>query len=973
MSDEEVPTDFVVHEPPSSFHFIIPNECCTHVLVKRTTGEHSFPVGFQLPELTVPTDNANIPSVNDWASQTGDLCSVSLHYLGLRLYLRDIVWRNPNLSFDREENILVADLLGPSTVPPPFSWSPLEQVKTAVWECINRNINLPSLIEDILYSSGQCLKSEQASQADPFSIPFFAQPWRQLGWYSNVEHWFRKTMDEKSVRLRKGGYLTQVCNAPQSTVLQYPLESAPAEDINTLFNYKRATKHYVFLKSSCTSVPEALITESVASHLPKYVPKVVAVKDDYTFIQIGAAGSASPSPREILHALVDIQHRSLSFVKSLQAAGVPYHGLDWHAKNLESVLHHPSLKLFAGNEFYVNLVNHLSDLQTLFAELAAYKIPQTLIHGDFDSLNVLQNPREKEAVQVIDWASSAIGHPFVDFLRFTVVDDYGTGDDDAKSYYLRQWERFESRDNIKRAVGLAYPVMLCENLCVVLKQHECAGSFERETFQHILHERLCSISGTLAKRRHNICTFRDESDAVSLLLISKECGRYLLVRHEGVALSLPVIRVFDIAGTAATDNQLDGHGIRVMIQSQLGIDVRVVRSLWLNTTNGKSDQRCALILEMLNTESHAPPGHFWIDSNCTKIFLNGREERVIVEAFFREVQGGRDAGITKMHWQQFGWLAQMSKWAESQLLRVGLHKSSEFEEVRTSLFGTVWKANVKKTDGKHPRNAYSSTESVFLKASILNKAEGSVLSEISSFTKNIPSVIGVNPNTNTFLMEGKRIDDQCEMDWPRLFHEIGRLHANSVAHIDGLVNSGLLQRFDCCWMRQNVKRLFQRCIEFLGKEKNTLEMMTFPLRLVEGCLQELEALSLPLTLVHGDLHLGNIGQKTATGYMILDWSSAFVGVPLCDLAVMTKLSDEAEFGDGEDWQSDYMSAWEEGKMPNMDFGRAVKLSLVYYWILNIHSLLALAEEIDTSDVVYLGKLLSEALEQLESAAQQTAT
>jgi len=53
---------------------------------------------------------------------------------------------------------------------------------------------------------------------------------------------------------------------------------------------------------------------------------------------------------------------------------------------------------------------------------------------------------------------------------------------------------------------------------------------------------------------------------------------------------------------------------------------------------------------------------------------------------------------------------------------------------------------------------------------------------------------------------------------------------------------------------------------------------------LERCLEQLEALGLPETLGHGDLHAGNFALGDQGAAVVFDWSDAFVGHPLFDLA-----------------------------------------------------------------------------------------
>lgn len=66
-----------------------------------------------------------------------------------------------------------------------------------------------------------------------------------------------------------------------------------------------------------------------------------------------------------------------------------------------------------------------------------------------------------------------VSHPFYDFnriTRFSFPD--GIIDDDAEDVYLEKWEVFESRENVKKAVKLCRPLLVCDNMYNLLQIYE---------------------------------------------------------------------------------------------------------------------------------------------------------------------------------------------------------------------------------------------------------------------------------------------------------------------------------------------------------------------------------------------------------------------------------------------------------------------------------------------------------------------
>lgn len=90
-------------------------------------------------------------------------------------------------------------------------------------------------------------------------------------------------------------------------------------------------------------------------------------------------------------------------------------------------------------------------------------------------------------------------------------------------------------------------------------------------------------------------------------------------------------------------------------------------------------------------------------------------------------------------------------------------------------------------------------------------------------------------------------------------------------------------------------------------------------------LGELEAIGLPDTLTHGDLHLGNVAAAGRT--RIFDWSDACVGHPFLDLAHLLVRVPEVDGPVDSAWPEAYLAAWRDG-WPDATLRRALDLAVV---------------------------------------------
>lgn len=973
-----------IEDQPNVFHFIIPNADSTRILVGGSTNVPGSNIVFRLPSISPPKGDGDTPWVNSWNGETDDLCKVVSDLLGLRIYARDLVWVNPDVPSGCEEAIIIADLLGPCADPSSDYWIPLEQVSKVSWEHIHSQVDIPKLVFGVLSATvdsccntrpmdtqDECVGAEQSISHGPVHRQIPTLPlWRRPGWFADIERWFISTINEKSLQVRPGGFLTQARNMYYSTVLKCPVEVGSDSDISSFNGCFPAREFYVFLKCSCLNFHEALMTNAIAFHLPEFVPKVLAIRDECTFIQVGAFDKFDISPSSIMQALADMQLRSLSCLDALQSDGIPYRGLDWHARHITNMLQRPALTSLQTKQPYTELHRRIDDFRTLLAELSTYRIPQTLIHGDFNELNILVRSFEHDSVVFIDWATACISHPFIDFLRITDVEFERIDDEISKEMYLRCWREYESAENIARALRLAYPVLLCENLFILLEMYEAANSMERQHLIPMLESRLMGISDAVDScLRERFGDFGD-TDGVGLLIISKDNGRLVLAQQSDQCLSLPVIGAFEINGHAATDRQLDGHGFRQMIRSHLELDTRVVRTLFLQLDEKPALRKVAVVLEVLDRDHQIPPGYIWVSANDVKCFNDGhREEEKVMAAFF-EGEGAQYVKNDHTPWRQLGWFTHICKWVDDTLKHRNLRRNSSLDEVKSNALSSVWRCTFKLTKEREGHGTLDSVETVFMKAGIGIETERQLLKVVSRFAKgSVPSVIDADPNPGAVLLTDMGQANQDDLDWFLVFKGLAEVQTRSVEYLDELQETGL-QRYDCRWLIHNARRLLKDCtLSNKGEEGSHI----MPQPVIEAddvihCAEELESFNMPLALVHGDFHLGNVGKrKQDGGYGIFDWSSAFVGYPLCDFAVMTKTPQRANVN-SEDSQKGYLCSWGESLL-KIPFHRAVDLCLVYYWVVNLEVLVQLSKKVPIADKALMEKHIAHSMKCVAAAVE----
>ena len=101
-------------------------------------------------------------------------------------------------------------------------------------------------------------------------------------------------------------------------------------------------------------------------------------------------------------------------------------------------------------------------LGELCARLAAYAVPETLIHGDLHPHNVARRPDGSGGWLVFDWTDACVAHPFFDLVTFL---HEALGPDDPpevwarlRDAYLAPWAGHEPPERLAAAFALAEPL-----------------------------------------------------------------------------------------------------------------------------------------------------------------------------------------------------------------------------------------------------------------------------------------------------------------------------------------------------------------------------------------------------------------------------------------------------------------------------------------------------------------------------------
>ena len=153
-----------------------------------------------------------------------------------------------------------------------------------------------------------------------------------------------------------------------------------------------------------------------------------------------------------LRTLLGVQAVALDRIEELLALGVPDRRPAWLSERIAATAAAWRGELARAEQ--AALDRFVDGLPERFAEVAACGVPDTLVHGDFHSGNVLTHDAGQT---IIDWTDAQIGHPALDLAAFLV----GLPDEEAgtlRDQWADHWRTVVPACEPERAAELMQPV-----------------------------------------------------------------------------------------------------------------------------------------------------------------------------------------------------------------------------------------------------------------------------------------------------------------------------------------------------------------------------------------------------------------------------------------------------------------------------------------------------------------------------------
>jgi hypothetical protein len=184
------------------------------------------------------------------------------------------------------------------------------------------------------------------------------------------------------------------------------------------------------------------------------------------------------------------------------------------------------------------------------------------------------------------------------------------------------------------------------------------------------------------------------------------------------------------------------------------------------------------------------------------------------------------------------------------------------------------------------------------------------LSEL--YPKQFPTLLKIDPIRRWMLMEEFQPTEwDDDTDLAPILAAFGRLQRESARHLDKLREAGCIDRSLTVLASQIEPLIADPTTKSALMSQEYDELVAFAPQLKELCARVAEY-NLPPTLLHGDLHLGNVTQRN-DGYLFFDWTDAAISLPFLDLFLL--YFHHKQSGEVPRWRDAYLEVWQEYESP----------------------------------------------------------
>lgn len=347
----------------------------------------------------------------------------------------------------------------------------------------------------------------------------------------------------------------------------------------------------------------------------------------------------------------------------------------------------------------------------------------------------------------------------------------------------------------------------------------------------------------------------------------------------------------------------DAHTIVPALERRLGTGLWLLRRL--ASAKEESARRIVAVfeLELIDPGWDTPAHARWAGlADLERLRLKDEQQRPLLAAYLAAAERG-DVPEQRPPWARPGWSAEVRTWIETEATRLGLAVVA-VEQVKQWSISSVLRIV---TDGPDLYFKVPARLPLFVD-------EATVTARLAErFPDHVPAPLAVDPERGWLLLPA--FDGLFPWDAPlaerqEVLGRFAQLQRNTCALTEELLADGCLDRRLEVLESQIDPLLDDRAaVERLSADE-AAELRRLAPALKELC-RRLASLGPPPSLVHGDLHLGNVA-RLGGALVYFDWTDACIAHPFIDLLSLQWEKDEANRAALLDA---YLEGWEGAESP----------------------------------------------------------
>jgi Phosphotransferase enzyme family len=320
------------------------------------------------------------------------------------------------------------------------------------------------------------------------------------------------------------------------------------------------------------------------------------------------------------------------------------------------------------------------------------------------------------------------------------------------------------------------------------------------------------------------------------------------------------------------------------LERRLGTQPWLLRQLDVRTDEQRQRVEAVFELELVD-RGWRPPAHgrFADRRDLERLRLADEHQRELLSGYLGLLERG-EVPPERPPWAQPGWIAGVREWVECEVERLG-HVVLSLEQVKQWSISAVLRVE---TDGPDFYFKVALRLPLFVNEAVLMDR----LAE--RFPAYVPRPLAVEPEHGWMLLAefGELFRRQVSLETRReLLGRFAGLQRRTAALTNELLADGCLDR-RLGVLEGQIEPLLDDSEAVHHLEPfEVAELRRLAPVLKEACRQ-LDGCGLPSTLVHGDLHLGNV-TRVEGELQVFDWTDACIGHPFIDLLSLQWESDAA--------------------------------------------------------------------------------